>query len=191
MLTSPPDYAAFNKWLVLMVYCLGYALFGFLLAMATPTLPPLAFMGVVGGVVFLSWAGALASGNRPQLSFVVSALGAVLLTGAVAWAATIAGPKAFSGAVLSVVFWGMTWAMAESQPIAGSIALAFGWVAIVSWVANAAVFLAGVIFMFVSSGCTVMGERLGDQMDSREIFLTLAMTAGLGLGLGWLGRVMF
>jgi hypothetical protein len=191
MLTSPSDYSDFHKWTALMAYLLGYAFFGFLLAMASPTLPALAVTGMTGGVICLAWAGALAAGNRPQQSFSLSALGAVLVTGAVAWAATISGAKAFAGAVLSVVFWGLTWALAESEPIAGPVALAFGWVAIVSWAANAAVFLAGVIFMFVSSGCTAMGERLGEQMESSEIFVMLTLLAVAGLGLGWLGRGIF
>jgi hypothetical protein len=195
MLKSIPgpvkDYSRPTLWAGLITYLLGYAVFGFLLAMPSPALPTVAFTGVVVGVMLLSLAGSLAPDRSRRGSFILSVLGALPLIGVIAWAGSIAGAKAFSIAVFSVVFWGSTWAIAETQDIAGPIALVFGWVAIVSWAANAAAFLAGVLFMFVSSGCAALGERLGDRWDSRARFLVLTSTAGLGLTLGWLGHRVF
>jgi hypothetical protein len=192
MLKPSPEQPGFIAWSALAVYIVGYACFGFLLAMPTAGLPAIAFTGVVFAVVLLSLAGALASRDGGmKRSFIVAALGALLLTGAVAWAATLAGAKAFSGAVLGAVVWGLAWTIAESKPIAGVMTLALGWVAVVSWATNAAVFLAGVVFMFVSSGCTVIGERLGDRYGTAETFGILVGAAGIGLTLGWMCRDIF
>lgn len=182
------DYSRVTVWSALLAYLLGYAVFGFLLAMPSPALPAVALTGMAVGVLMLSLAGALAPDLSLRGSFILAVLGAVPLIGVVAWAGSIAGAQAFAIAVLSVVFWGLAWAIAETQEIAGPIALAFGWVAIVSWVANATVFLAGVLFMFVSSGCAALGDRLGDRWDTRDRFWVLILTAGFGLLLGWLGR---
>lgn len=175
----------------LTTYLLGCAVFGFLLAMPSPSLPPVAWTGVGIGVFMLSLAGALAPDHSLRGSFLLAVFGAIPLIGTVAWASTLVGAPAFSVAVLSVVFWGLTWAIAEDKEIAGPIAIAFSWIAIVSWVANAAAFLAGVLFMFISSGYPALGESMGDRWDTWPRFWILLLTAGCGLTLGWLGRTGF
>ncbi len=189
MLKPSPDYPDITAWAALSAYLLGYTFFGYLLAMPTPNLPFGAWLLVVSSVLILALAGALA--DRLRRSFILAAVGALLLTGCVAWAASLVGDKAFSGAVLGTIIWGLAWAIAESKPIAAATALALGWVAVVSWAASAAVFLAGVIFMFVSSSCPVIGERLNRYYGSSQTFMILTLAAGLGLSLGWIGQTVF
>jgi hypothetical protein len=168
---------------------LGYACIGFLLAMPsarhTAGLLPWAFGGILAQIWGVGLASTLGNTRRP---FIVALVGSTLVTAVVASVIDVRGDKAASATVISMLTWGITWATLVTDELAGPLLMVFGWTAVIAWLSNAGILIAGLVFTFMATALPALGDRLGRGLHPSMVLLLTGLACSLGLSLGWFAQ---
>lgn len=184
-----------EAWIALLLYVLGHACIGFLLAMPTDTVQAARLMSVAIGEILLAWAGADAGTGAKVRSFIISVVGAYAVAGALGWAVSFVGAKASAVTATVALIWGAAWMMAHiteaheeeaSQWMMAALVL----IAIIAGATNSVLVVCGIVFTFIACTSPALGEQFGQPIGSLSTFLTLLSSACIGLISGWLLRSM-